>query len=69
MIASFREGGTTEDAIRAMTGRGMGDFDREFRAWGRAEQRVFENGQIIRYDTDDHGSLQWSKASGDSGHR
>jgi hypothetical protein len=69
MIASFREGGTTEDAIRAMTGRGIGDFDREFRAWGRAEQRVFENGEIIRYDTDDHGSLQWSKASSDSGHR
>ncbi|HSP15031.1 MAG TPA: hypothetical protein VLV78_09785 [Thermoanaerobaculia bacterium] len=53
MIEQFRSGATTEDAIQALSGGTMAEFDRQFRQWGRSEQRVFETPIVARYDNDD----------------
>ncbi|HEX9982258.1 MAG TPA: hypothetical protein VGF69_03260 [Thermoanaerobaculia bacterium] len=50
MLASFREGATTEEAIRQLSGQSMAQFDVAMRAWGRSASRVFENPPPLRYD-------------------
>ncbi|HEX7152083.1 MAG TPA: hypothetical protein VF618_11405 [Thermoanaerobaculia bacterium] len=51
MLASFRAGATTEEAIRQLSGQSMGEFDQAMRTWGRsATSRVFENPPPLRYD-------------------
>ena len=43
MLAAFRAGATTEEAIRGVFGKPMPEVERELREWGRSERRVFEN--------------------------
>ncbi len=50
LLAAFRNGATTEDAIRALTGDSVAAFDQHLRGWGRSGQRVFENPEPIHYD-------------------
>lgn len=49
LIASFANGATTDEAIRALTGKPAVDVDAEFRIWGHAEKRFFENPAPIIY--------------------
>ena len=50
VIARYAQGATTEEAIAAVAGRPLADVDASFRAWGRAEKRVFQNPAPVRYD-------------------
>jgi hypothetical protein len=50
LIARFRDGATTEEAIAAVSGKQLADYDAAFRSWGRAKNRVFENPPPVRYD-------------------
>jgi tetratricopeptide (TPR) repeat protein len=43
MMAAFKSGATTEEAIRAVTGKPLSQVEAELRSWGRAESRIFEN--------------------------
>lgn len=43
LIQSFASGATTEEAMQALTGQDLSAIDVDFRSWGRAEKRVFEN--------------------------
>ena len=43
MLAAFRAGATTEEAIRTVFRKPMPEVERELREWGRSESRVFEN--------------------------
>jgi tetratricopeptide (TPR) repeat protein len=43
MMAAFREGATTEEAIRAVCGKSLPEVEQELRVWGRSEHHVFEN--------------------------
>jgi hypothetical protein len=43
IMAAFRSGATTEEAIRAVSGKPLTEFEQDLRQWGRSEQRVFEN--------------------------
>jgi tetratricopeptide (TPR) repeat protein len=62
LLAEFRRGSTTSEAIRAVTGSSMGEFDLAFRAWGRGEARVFVNERLVRYDVREEGSMRFSRA-------
>ena len=42
-MAAFRGGATTEEAIRAVAGTPLTEFEIDLRKWGRSEQRVFAN--------------------------
>jgi tetratricopeptide (TPR) repeat protein len=61
MIAAFRAGATTEEAIQQVTGLSMADFDLKLREWGRSRSGVFENPPPIYYDSDDGSGLRWTK--------
>ena len=50
LIAKFGEGATTEEAIEAVSGRSLADFDASFRTWGKSANRMFENPAPVRYD-------------------
>ncbi len=50
MLAEYRSGATTDEAIEALSGTNTAEFDRQFRQWGRAEQRTFETPIAARYD-------------------
>jgi tetratricopeptide (TPR) repeat protein len=50
ILQAFRGGATPEEAIHALTGTTVADFDAAFRQWGRSEKRVFENQITVRYD-------------------
>ena len=67
MIAAFRDGATTEDAIRKVTGQSVAEFDTQLRAWGRSGARVFENPPPIRYDLDDSDTIRWADPKKGSG--
>lgn len=43
IMAAFRGGATTEEAIRAVAGTPLTEFEIDLRKWGRSEQRVFAN--------------------------
>lgn len=43
MMAAFRAGATTDEAIRTVCGKPLPDVETELRDWGRSERRVFEN--------------------------
>jgi tetratricopeptide (TPR) repeat protein len=60
MIAAFRDGATTEEAIKRLSGQSVADFDTRLRAWGRANTKVFENGEIVSYMQREAGDLRWS---------
>jgi len=61
MVAAFRDGATTDEAIWKLTGQSVAEFDTQLRAWGRAGSRVFENPPPVRYDQDSSEELRWSK--------
>ncbi|HUP60631.1 MAG TPA: hypothetical protein VNA69_09460 [Thermoanaerobaculia bacterium] len=42
MLDAFRDGATTEEALRRVTGKPIAAFETELRAWGRTERRVFQ---------------------------
>ena len=49
MIAAYRDGATTDEAIQRLSGLSVADFDTKLRAWGRSGTKVFENHDIIDY--------------------
>ena len=49
MIAAYRDGATTEEAIQRLSGLSVPAFDAKLRAWGRGGTKVFENHEIIDY--------------------
>jgi hypothetical protein len=50
MIAKFGAGATTEEAIAAVSGKSLADYDAAFRTWGKVPNRMFENPSPVRYD-------------------
>jgi tetratricopeptide (TPR) repeat protein len=42
LMAAFREGAHSDEALRRVTGKSLEEVELELRQWGRAEQRVFE---------------------------
>ncbi len=60
LIEQFRAGASTEEAIRAVTGLAMTDFETRHRAWGRGGKRVFENPPPRRYDVEEQ-NIHFSK--------
>jgi hypothetical protein len=50
LIAAFRDGATTDEAIARLANTTVADFDTKLRAWGRSGRKVFENDDITRYD-------------------
>jgi len=61
MIAAFRDGATTEEAIGRLSGQSMAEFDARLRVWGRAATQVFENDEMVSYTRHDAGELRWSR--------
>ena len=61
MIAAFRDGATTEEAIQRVSGQSVADFDTRLRAWGRAGTKVFENHEFVSYMQKEEGDLRWSR--------
>jgi tetratricopeptide (TPR) repeat protein len=49
MIASYRAGANTEEAIRQLTGLSIPEFDARLRTWGQ-KANVFDNPPPVRYD-------------------
>jgi len=41
LLQAFRDGQTTEQALTTLSGKPIGEFEGELRAWGRSERRVF----------------------------
>jgi hypothetical protein len=60
LMEQFRNGANTEEAISALSGKPVAAFDKDFRQWGRAEQRVFESPILVRYDNENE--VQMTKA-------
>jgi tetratricopeptide (TPR) repeat protein len=55
LIAAFRDGATTEDAIQRLSGGSLAKFDADMRAWGRSAAHVFDNPPVIDYEPEDSG--------------
>jgi hypothetical protein len=49
MIAAFRNGATTDEAVRIATNGSVADLDRLARAWGASQPTLFTDA-IVRYD-------------------
>jgi len=49
MIASYRAGANTEEAIRQLSGLSLPEFDTRLRAWGQ-KANAFDNPPPVRYD-------------------
>ncbi len=49
MVAAFRAGATTEEAVQAATGGSVADLDRLARAWGATQPTLFI-GSVVQYD-------------------
>lgn len=66
MLASYRDGATTEEAIHKLSGLSLPDFDAKLRSWGRTGTKVFENHDLIDYSQTeaDGGDLRWSGKRG-----
>lgn len=45
MIAAYRDGATTEEAVRRLSGKPLEQFERELRDWGLKADGVFPGGQ------------------------
>ncbi len=61
MVAAFRDGATTEEAIQKLSGQSIADFDTRLRAWGRSSTKIFENHEMVSYMQPDEGDIHWSK--------
>ena len=65
MLTAYRDGATTEEAIRKLSGLSVADFDAKLRSWGRTGTKVFESHDIIDYSQQvDSGELSWSHKRG-----
>lgn len=66
MLAAYRDGATTEEAIQKLSGLSVPDFDSKLRSWGRTGTKVFENHDLIDYSQSDAegGELRWSGRRG-----
>lgn len=62
MLAAYRDGATTEEAIRKLSGLSVADFDAKLRSWGRSGTKVFENHDLVDYSQmlTESGELRWS---------
>ena len=62
MLAAYRDGATTDEAIQKLSGLSVSQFDAKLRAWGRSGTKVFENHDIIDYSREPEGEgMSWSK--------
>lgn len=61
MLAAFRNGATTEEAIQQVAHTDLGGLDIKLRAWGRGGAKVFANPPPIRYDQMPDNEIQWAK--------
>jgi tetratricopeptide (TPR) repeat protein len=61
MIAAFRDGATTDEAIQRLSGQSVAEFDTRLRAWGRAGLKIFENQELVSYMQREEGDLRWSR--------
>jgi hypothetical protein len=61
MLAAFRDGATTDEAIGKLSGLTTAAFDSKLRAWGHSEARVFANPPPIRYDAGPERGLRWAR--------
>jgi tetratricopeptide (TPR) repeat protein len=61
MIAAFRDGATTEEAIQQLSGQSVAEFDTRLRAWGRAGMKIFENQELVSYMQREEGDLRWTR--------
>ena len=50
LLAAYAAGEPPVTAVTTLAGRDLGEFNTAFRAWGKAEQRVFANRIAVRYD-------------------
>lgn len=49
LIRSFAAGATSDEALRNLSSQSVAKLDADFRTWGRAEKRVFENSDSVVY--------------------
>jgi tetratricopeptide (TPR) repeat protein len=43
IMAAFHDGATSEEALRAVSGQSMAEYEQDLRQWGRSDSHVFEN--------------------------
>jgi tetratricopeptide (TPR) repeat protein len=56
LVQAFGAGETAETAFVRVCGKTVAEIDRDFRAWGKKERRVFSDAEPLRYDRlDDDG--------------
>jgi tetratricopeptide (TPR) repeat protein len=53
LLDAFAAGAPTDEAIEAMSGQSLADFDQAFAAWGHGKRDVFENTNLVSYDEED----------------
>jgi tetratricopeptide (TPR) repeat protein len=62
LLAAFRDGATTDEAITKLSGKRLPEFDTELRSWGEKAPQVFANQEeMVRYDQPDDGTIRWAK--------
>lgn len=61
LVAAYRAGAGDEAAIGQLSGKSVVEFDRAFRAWGRAATTVFENSHLIDYTANTSEKIQFSR--------
>jgi hypothetical protein len=64
MIAAYREGATTDEAIQRLSGLSVAEFDTRLRVWGRAGTKVFENKEFVNYQTKGVDDIKWTRQPG-----
>jgi tetratricopeptide (TPR) repeat protein len=64
MIAAYREGATTAEAIQRLSGLSVPDFDIRLRAWGRSGTKVFENKEMVSYESSGTEGVKWTRPGG-----
>lgn len=50
LVQAFGAGETAESAFVRVCNRSIAEIDRDFRAWGRTETRIFSDAEPVRYD-------------------
>jgi Flp pilus assembly protein TadD len=55
LLDAFAAGMPTDEAIEAMSGKSLSEFDQAFAAWGHGRRHVFENTDLVTYDESGRG--------------
>lgn len=55
LLDAFAAGTPTDEAIEAMSGKSLSQFDQAFAAWGHGRRQVFENTDLVKYDESGRG--------------